>query len=318
MWTDELFIKLDEDTKLLFIYVLTSPHCNMAGYYRLPLLYVSADLGWEIDKVKATLGKLVMQEVVSYDAETSVILVYNFTKYNKLQNANQVKGAITAVLRVPDSSLITTFIECIKIHAPNYTKLFKEGLVKPLAKSTATLNKAESKGLPKRLPKGLPKGLGKPLPKGLLKPLPKGLLNTVNSKQRTVNSIKEIALSELAATKDDEKIEKKKSDKDILLDRFNVFWEHYPKKRSKGQAETTWLKIKPSESLLDEMLAAIALAKNSKSWLDDDGQFVPYPSTWLNAKGWEDEYRPVKKQKSERESFYDDLDLYKLKTEGED
>lgn len=30
-------------------------------------------------------------------------------------------------------------------------------------------------------------------------------------------------------------------------------------------------------------------AKKSEQWRKDNGQFIPYPSTWLRAKGWEDE-----------------------------
>jgi len=70
---------------------------------------------------------------------------------------------------------------------------------------------------------------------------------------------------------------------------FDKFWEAYPKKKSKGQAEKTWAKLKPSSELLDKMLIAIANLKRSSSWVKDGGQFIPYPSTWLNSKGWEDE-----------------------------
>lgn len=70
---------------------------------------------------------------------------------------------------------------------------------------------------------------------------------------------------------------------------FEIFWKAYPKKKSKGQAETTWNKIKPSNTLLQTMLAKIEVLKTSKEWLKDGGQFIPHPSTWLNAKGWEDE-----------------------------
>jgi ABC-type multidrug transport system ATPase subunit len=42
----------------------------------------------------------------------------------------------------------------------------------------------------------------------------------------------------------------------------------------------------PSAELLDEMLAAVANQRTSKSWVDG---FVPHLSTWLNGKRWEDE-----------------------------
>jgi hypothetical protein len=45
MWYAKDFKELDDEEKLLFIYLITSPHSNSAGYYRLPLGYVSSDLG---------------------------------------------------------------------------------------------------------------------------------------------------------------------------------------------------------------------------------------------------------------------------------
>jgi hypothetical protein len=73
-------------------------------------------------------------------------------------------------------------------------------------------------------------------------------------------------------------------------ERFEIFWKAYPKKRSKGQAERTWKKIDPDDALLETILAGIERAKASHEWTKDGGEFIPYPSTWLNAKGWEDEH----------------------------
>ncbi len=67
---------------------------------------------------------------------------------------------------------------------------------------------------------------------------------------------------------------------------FDRFWSAYPRKKSKGQAEKAWKQPHPD---IEIILAAIAKAKQSEQWLRDGGQFVPYPATWLNAKGWEDE-----------------------------
>ena len=78
--------------------------------------------------------------------------------------------------------------------------------------------------------------------------------------------------------------------KDInTLGDFKIFWETYPKKKSKGQAEKVWQKLKPDEQLLAAMVAKIEQAKTSDEWQKDCGKFIPHPATWLNAKGWEDE-----------------------------
>ena len=70
---------------------------------------------------------------------------------------------------------------------------------------------------------------------------------------------------------------------------FDSFWEKYPNKKSKGNAEKTFKKINPDEQLLAIMIAKIEQAKKSREWLKNDGEFIPHPSSWLNAKGWEDE-----------------------------
>jgi hypothetical protein len=72
---------------------------------------------------------------------------------------------------------------------------------------------------------------------------------------------------------------------------FDEFWKVYPKKRSKGQAEKTWSKIKPDEQLLTVIIDALKRAKTSVEWTKEGGNFIPHPATWLNAKGWEDEYQ---------------------------
>jgi hypothetical protein len=70
---------------------------------------------------------------------------------------------------------------------------------------------------------------------------------------------------------------------------FVRFWDSYPRKKSKGHAERAWLKIKPDEQLAASIIAGVERAKTSADWLRDDGQFIPHPATWLNARGWEDE-----------------------------
>ena len=78
-------------------------------------------------------------------------------------------------------------------------------------------------------------------------------------------------------------------DKEEKIADFNIFWKAYPKKKSKGQAENTWNKIKPTVKLLALMLEGIERAKKSPDWKKENGAYIPHPSTWLNAKGWEDE-----------------------------
>jgi uncharacterized protein YdaU (DUF1376 family) len=67
---------------------------------------------------------------------------------------------------------------------------------------------------------------------------------------------------------------------------FATFWETYPKKVGKGQAEKVFAKIKPTPDLLAQMLEVIGWQEKSKQWQDG---FIPNPATWLSQRRWEDE-----------------------------
>lgn len=78
-------------------------------------------------------------------------------------------------------------------------------------------------------------------------------------------------------------------ERDNACDGFDAFWAVYPRKVSKRDAERAWQKIAPGETLQREIVAAVMLATTSEQWQRDNGQFVPYPATWLNGRRWEDE-----------------------------
>ena len=83
-----------------------------------------------------------------------------------------------------------------------------------------------------------------------------------------------------------------KGEKDCS-DLFNQFWDAYPKHIAKQSAVKAFEKLKPDEKLLEAMLKAIEMQKESKQWEKDGGAFIPYPATWLNQRRWEDELPQV-------------------------
>ena len=77
--------------------------------------------------------------------------------------------------------------------------------------------------------------------------------------------------------------------------KFIKFWDSYPKKKCKDEAYRVWKKI--NNPPLEEMVKALELAKNSNDWKKEDGQFIPYPATWLNRGQWKDELPLTEEEK---------------------
>ena len=74
---------------------------------------------------------------------------------------------------------------------------------------------------------------------------------------------------------------------------FELFWKVYPKKRDKGNTEKWFEKNRPSEELVSLMIKQVKRFKDTEDWKKENGQFIPYPTTWLNGKMWEDEFETI-------------------------
>lgn len=71
--------------------------------------------------------------------------------------------------------------------------------------------------------------------------------------------------------------------------RFSEFWSAYPKKVGKDAALKQFDARKVDDELQSQILAAIAIQKQSPGWKKDGGQFIPNPATWLSQGRWQDE-----------------------------
>ena len=107
----------------------------------------------------------------------------------------------------------------------------------------------------------------------------------------------------------------KKSLKDIAHSReelkgFDDFWKAYPKKKSKADAQKAWGKINPDDTLITKILEGVDNAKKYDHRFKGEEQYIPYPSKWLRAKGWEDEFSKSSAKYSDEEekrSMYSEI-----------
>ena len=105
-WTSPDIARLSDQGKLLAAYLLSSPHTNMIGCFRLPLRYISADLSWSDESVLKVLEELSAQGFVSYDSKLMWLVIHKFLKWNLVQNPNQGKAAEKLIEQVPSQSFV--------------------------------------------------------------------------------------------------------------------------------------------------------------------------------------------------------------------
>lgn len=162
-WSDEKMLRISYRAKYLLIYLLTSPHRNILCFYFLPKPYACFDMGISPEEFDHAMAELTQAGRILYDPKAHVVCVKNYLKYNSLDNANQVKSAISKVSELPENELFESFMEHLK----------------------TLKNAASYKALIEAIGERLHKRLGKPL----TKPLDEGSLIQItdNSKQITDN-----------------------------------------------------------------------------------------------------------------------------------
>ena len=92
----------------------------------------------------------------------------------------------------------------------------------------------------------------------------------------------------------------KENKKIIIKEKFETFWKAYPKKLNRAKALTWFEKHLPDDETFNTIMIKLEMFKNTDQWQKDNGQYIPYATTWLNQKRWEDEI----------ESEQEDLNYY--------
>ena len=71
---------------------------------------------------------------------------------------------------------------------------------------------------------------------------------------------------------------------------FEQFWKIYPRRVAKAEARKAWKQVEKLRPPTPDLLKAVYAARASRDWLKDDGQFIPYPSSWLRGERWDDQH----------------------------
>lgn len=167
----------------------------------------------------------------------------------------------------------------------------------------------EADGSPSPLP-GNPGDGEAPLPKNPEpgNPVP-GFPPQVNTDNQRKTNIPPIVPQRTAPAPDQGRRKRRrreaKAAPDWKPERFAAFWSAYPRGESKQAAIAAWDALKPDEDLLHVMALALKRQMQSRAWKDGIG--IPYASTWINGRRWEDEVKgaPAEPEEPERNGGYD-------------
>ena len=82
-------------------------------------------------------------------------------------------------------------------------------------------------------------------------------------------------------------------------ERFEGFWAYYPRGENRMGAVRAWDRLKPDDALIETIGRALQVLKASPAWRDGVG--IPYASTFLNGRRWEDATakRPAQRAKAQ-------------------
>ena len=89
-WSDTYVEDLDMDEKLLFLYLLTNPLCNVCGIYQITQKRISYETGIDKKRIEQIFKKLEDdKKIIQADGW---IVIINFTKHQSTKSPDVIKG----------------------------------------------------------------------------------------------------------------------------------------------------------------------------------------------------------------------------------
>ena len=131
-WENHTNQQLSDQAKLLALYLLTGPHSNMLGCFRLPEGYVTEDLKWDTSKVKAAFNELSNISFLTRDTQSSWVVIHDFLKSNPIQNPKQGVGVEKIFNTIPENAaVLKPLIKSLLVYGKYLQKEFLNRLYTP-------------------------------------------------------------------------------------------------------------------------------------------------------------------------------------------
>ena len=135
---------LSDNAKLLFLYLLTGPHSNGLGCYRLPDGYVSADLGKGFETVSKGLNELEEKGLAYRCRDTQFVYIPKYLKWNPVSNKNVAAARTKEFKDIPSNFLyIQSLAADILQYGKHFDEPFRNRLETLVGRPSETVSKQE-------------------------------------------------------------------------------------------------------------------------------------------------------------------------------
>lgn len=112
IWTDNWFIELKEDEKLLYVYYFTNEHTSVAGIYEISLKVMAFETGLKMERVMEILQMFIDEKKCRY--ENGILWMFNMPKYQGISGPRISQKILTRiqkdVARLADTQIRRDFI----------------------------------------------------------------------------------------------------------------------------------------------------------------------------------------------------------------
>lgn len=114
IWQSRKFRSLqDDDARLLYFYLHTSPNVNSVGCYVLPGGYAVTDLGWDAIRYRKAIDRLSIAQLIAFDPAENLVRIIDYLKHDPFTNPKHAAGAVKIALALPEVSEKATLLRDI-------------------------------------------------------------------------------------------------------------------------------------------------------------------------------------------------------------
>lgn len=120
---------LSSAARELALYCMTAPHSNALGCYRLPIAYISEDLGTVPDTVRQTVSELAEVGFLRHDEKSGWVWIVGHLGHNPIANPNVGKSLVPFIASIPRNlPFFQDFVASLAQYAHRFPNGFIDGL----------------------------------------------------------------------------------------------------------------------------------------------------------------------------------------------